>query len=386
MESTQDLSKILRRVQQLINMAEGSNNNPPDSPEWHALNEEQKRARERADALMLDYAITEAMAQAAKPSEQRTKGVVEEFDVAHYNSDLYGYIVTLSRVVAKFTRCIVRSYAGCDTERNVDFGRVYGYESDVRYFQHLYTTLRLHMVGALRPEIDSALSLDVNCYNLHSAGMGWREIAKMYGWKQINRYSSEVPGDFRAPSGTVWKSADGKLMDGRLMARIYRSAAIREYKRRGEEMPLNINPETYRRSAADGYVHRIERRMEDMAAMRQTSNALEIRITDLEQFYRESNPQQFTKCPECGKFSAYNWKCDVCGHQWAEPPASAVFAPCPKCAKSKRGFCNEHSNHGMRFTMPKHSEAGYRAGVSRANTADIGGQKVGNRARPISNS
>jgi hypothetical protein len=370
METTQDLAKILRRVQQFINVAEGSNNNVPDSPEWHALNVEQASARAMADALMLEYAITEADAEAAKPASERMKPTSELFEGG--SGDLEHHIDALASDIARFTRCKVR-IAHWDYERHFYMYRVYGYESDVRYFQFLYTTLRLHFIGALRPKIDPSKTQDENSYILHNAGFGWHEIAEMYGWKPER--------DFEGKETGVWFTKEGELWDKdlRTMVRPYRSGWLRECKRRGETPVMNISPENFRKDAANGYRDRIRRRLREVEEGRRLEggSALALRIEDLEEFIREQNASRYTRCPACSKLSMFDYKCDMCGNTdgMADPPEP--YEECARCKAAKSGTCRAHHIGGGRMRYRKFSAAGYAAGERQANSADLGGQRTG---------
>lgn len=387
-----DLSGILRRVQQYLNIAEAPNHAVPDSPEWHATDTEQKLARERADALMLQYAITEAMAEASKPYHERIKPISELFDSG--TGDLASKIDSLAEILARFTRTRIRRYAQQDRERRVWMDKVYGYESDVRYFLFLYTTLRLHLIGALRPELDKSLSLEENCYNLHSAGFGWREIAKMYGWttrweyygeflpnylseREIKQMYSGAKEIYFNPEGVRWEG------ESRIAVRPFRSAYFRECKKRGEEPVMNISPEAFRIAAADGYMRRIRERLAEVEAKRKLEggNALALRIDDLDQFIREESGTA-TKCPACGKWSLFDYQCDLCGNKEGMPgKPPEPYEECQKCKRAKSGVCRDHSFSMGRVRYLKHSEAGYSAGVSRANSADLGGQRTGSSVK-----
>jgi rubrerythrin len=359
MEQEKDLSRILKRVQQFINVAEGSNNNPEGSPEWVALDTEQKAARAMADALMLEYAISEADAEAAKPTAERMKPMSEMYQGG--SGDLESAINELARVVARFTRCKTRTYVHYDSEHGVWMHKVYGYEGDVRYFTFLYTTLRLHFIGALRPKVDRALSLEDNCYILHNAGYGWQEIAKMYGW-------TEKYGVWFSPEGIRWEK------ETRLAVRPYRSAYFRACKARGEEPIKNISPEYFRQDAATGYQQRIRDRLREVEEGRRLTagTALALRIEDVEQFMREENAERYTRCPACQKLSLYAWQCDVCGNTEGMAPPPENAQPCPRCAKNPSGTCREHPGYSGRWRTRKFSEAGYQAGIRQADSADLG--------------
>jgi hypothetical protein len=333
-----------------------------------------------ADALMLDYAIEEAMLDAAMPTEMRSKPKTELF-MTISDIELASYIESMAQRVARYTRCKIRFYAEYNREDKCWMSRVYGYESDVRYFMFLYTTLRLHFIGALLPKVDPAESLDENCYRIHNAGYNWRGIAELYGWRKAK--SSDLHSTSDISMVEPWVSPTGTLEEGKRMAIVFKRAARRECARRGEELLLHINPATYRRSAAEGYRDQMNKRLHDQEHSRQSSNALAIRIDDLEQFYREENRSSYHLCPACKKLSAYAWQCDVCGNTEGMAPPPPDYEPCQKCLKNPSGTCRDHPAYGGRWKKVPFSQAGYNAGTRQANTADISGRNVGHTARAI---
>src|ERR1700685_1362114 len=173
MEKTMDLNKALDRVRKLIAKAEGTDN-PIEAEIFRA----------GADKIMIDYAIEEAQVRAAAPVGQRAvPGIiwVEQGGVCALSGDLG----SMMAIVALYCRCMTRTYDRYSSASRCWETKVYGFESDLRYFELMYTTLRLPMLGALRPRIDPAESFEENCYRLHNAGYNWLEIAEMYGWRKV---------------------------------------------------------------------------------------------------------------------------------------------------------------------------------------------------------
>src|SRR5258708_308090 len=174
-----ELNKLLEKVRALISKAEHPATDPVEAQTY----------REKADALMLTHMIDDIMLDQSRPPEQRAKPAFIEIELGTTRSDLTGWIATLAVQVATHCRCKLRNYTGYPQTEDRSWGnaihtsKVYGYESDLRYFEVLYTELRLHMLGALRPNHDPRLSYDDNCYILHSAGYNWLDVARMYGWE-----------------------------------------------------------------------------------------------------------------------------------------------------------------------------------------------------------
>lgn len=373
-----ELSTVLKQVRSLVNLAEHENTPPAEA----------QLAREKADALMLKYAIDQAQLEAAKPIADRGKPEFAEFPTAS-DMDIAAKVGWMMGVVAQHTRCKIRAYTRYDQEQRCWMSTVYGYESDLRYFEILYTTLRLHMLGVLRPRPQADLSDDENAYRLHSAGYNWLEIAEMYGWRKVppsavtdlrydGKVSDELYDRFLDGKAEVWHNRNtDEYKTNWQIGSYWKRACQRAAAKRGETHTRISagGSSTYRTSAADGYVSRIHRRLRDTQAARAGAGELVLanRERDLEDFVRETNPSAYTRCPECQKLSANPYECDRCGHHIADPPPTA--RECERCKKARSGYCRAHSPGP--FAPRPFSSEGYSAGVAHANTADISPNRFG---------
>jgi hypothetical protein len=373
-----ELNDALRRVRALVTLAED-----PNTPEHEAA-----LARQRADALMLKFAIDEATAESTKPSGMRGKPIKLEVELAGNTENLAGYVAWLAEKIGRHTRCKVRPYSRFDRERKCYVAIVYGYESDIRYFETLYTTLRLHMLGAVRPSFQSALSLELNCYLLHEAGFNWLEIAEMRGWRKF----ANLPYDLRAKVRDKFPPVDGmkvpyynaslgEVWPATRVGGEIKRAYLKEITRRGEK-PTKISAggaATYRKSAMEGYVTRINQRLYRVERARDMNEAgaLVLRSDALEDFFREDYAAAYTRCPRCEKLSSNPYKCEYCGQFLRERPE-----PCPRCEAAKSGHCRDHPA-GRAASYGTHDERAYQRGTRHADTADIGGSKVSSNKKEI---
>jgi hypothetical protein len=352
-----ELNQVLKRVRQFIEKAE-ADIAPGATPEQRAAALiEQQSARNMADKLMTDYAVTAAMANASGPAAARPVPGKMLIPNGKY-SDIQGHVYRLLLDVAEHCRCKVRYYGEYNKEEGQYYSKIYGWESDLRYFEILFTTLQLHMLGALLPNIREDESIEEASYRLHNIGYNWLEIAKLYGWNQINDYDLEE-----------WEKHPTYLNKHTQEREHYRVAVMqyeKAYKRalriRGES-PIKVPPggsATFRNSAADGYVARIWRRLRDVEQGRVTESGASIVLRgaadELFDFFRKENPDLF------------------------RPAAEAV--PCPKCAKSKSGHCRDHPMGS--FRPRPYSSAGYAVGVNRANTASLNPAPSTPKTRQIS--
>ena len=347
-----NLDRTLARVRALIAKAEAPIAEGATDTERQAAIIEQNSAREMADALMLKYAINEAVANATKPVQDRTKPIRITVEVGRWDADILGYLGQLCEDVADHCRCKTRMWGQFSdyTYR----AKVYGFESDVRYFELLYTTLRLHMLGVLMPRMDPQLSLEENCYRLHEAGYNWLQMAAMDGWKKY-------PGQKGVPGHLIdyYNQGPNPLFDGRVLSGklggYYKRAYERACKAKGESTKIIPagGTETYRRSAAMGYTSRLRQRLDAIKRGRDgTPGAgivLRSRFEDVEAMFREDNPELFR-----------------------------VYEPQPEEPGKKVKV------RMRKYVPPKFSDAGYGAGVSYANKADLNTGVGSKRAGEIS--
>lgn len=299
--SSTDLDKILKRVRAIVTKAENltADAEKPGVSDTDRLAylAEADAARTMADALMLQYQITEVTAERESGTIQ-SKPMILTVNIGP-DSEITGYFTYLMQEIAKHCRCRVRPYTSWTGDGwNA---KVYGFESDVRYFDLLYTTIRLHMLGVLLPRVDRSESLEDNAYRLHNSGYNWLQIAEMYGWRKWQwRFSGgngtapegmKVPY-FRTGSDGVIEYQPATQVGSRIKRAYHRACAVR-----GESVQkIAANGTiTYRKSAADGYVAMIARRLRKMASERDSGAALILRsrIDDLNALFRQDNPDLF---------------------------------------------------------------------------------------------
>jgi len=287
-----ELAGVLDKIRGLIAKAE-SLEMSKDPNAAHEAN----ACRERADAMMQKYAVEEWQTMrkapvAAKPTRIR-------IELSDSDNPFLTEMATLVNIVSSFCKCSsIWISAGSTTGR--DYCWVYGYESDLRYFELLYTSLFLHMSGAIFPQPDPNKTLEQNAYELHNAGLNWFDIAKAYGWYQVppeshepvNMYVNRNTGE-RKP----WSQAIG----------VIKAAYNREIKRRGEQA-VRVAPNgsmTYRRNAASGYLARIKQRLREISGQR--GSGAELVLADKSQNIAAAMSDDFPNARAmAGKKTVYN--------------------------------------------------------------------------------
>jgi hypothetical protein len=375
-----ELNKVLDRVRKLTALAEHEGTGVAEA----------QLAREQADKLMLDYAISQAMINDAKPADQRAKPGHIDFEMG--TSGFSSYISQLAGMVARHCRCIVKNFSHYNSDTRSYMSTAYGFEGDLAYFEVMYTTLRLHMVGALRPGFEADRSLEENCWALHEAGYNWLEIAELDGWKKVNRNNLGIEAYDRTADIKVpyYHRATDVYAPATKVGSHYKRAYYRACAAKGEE-PTKISSSAshyFREDAVSGYLTRMRGRLDEArrAAESQTTGSglvLAGQADRLEDFYREENASVFTRCPHCKKLSNNPYDCDRCGEHIADRP---VRPECPRCKAAKSGHCREHLGGSYSGRTRNFNEGAYRQGSRHADTADLGTQArtQGSTRKPLS--
>jgi len=328
-----EVNKRLERVRKLIAMAEHERTDPVEAQAF----------REAADKIMLEEAIEWATVRDAMPAEARSKPetiLVETASRGH----LSWQATTLLRRVAEHCRCRMRSYAVRNEGKT--YHKVYGFESDIRYVEVLYSTLQLHMFDVLAPRYDSDATLEDNAYRLHNAGFNWLEIAKMMGYRKLSRWDSDHSDAVKDP----WRAPDGDIVSEHQIGSRVKRAYKREIARRGEAYRTIAasSARTYRTCAAQGYMDRITQRLDEVEKKRGTGSELVLHrsAADLEEYFYQDNEDMRPKPPK-------------------------PYEPCPRCEANPSGHCRKHPKGS--WTEVPWDERAYRNGVAHANTADLSG-------------
>lgn len=300
-----ELSTALKRVRQLIEKAEHPIAAGATPEERAAAELEQQSARKMADKIMQEFAIQEWQAQAKAPQSFKPDRV--KIDIGQADSEFLSETATLCNVIADFCNCTSIWMKGSGVKWG-DYSReeycwVYGYESDLRYFELLFTTLYLHMVGAIFPQPDLNRSIGENAYELRNAGLNWIEIAKAYGWREVPRWDGEPKNVYvndNDPDGkrVSWSTAVGR----------FEQAYRKVIKAKGESI-VRIPPNgarTYRMNAAQGYLARISQRLRMVKSQRGTGTEMTLRdkSQNITALIEEMHPDMSTNAARKVRYNA----------------------------------------------------------------------------------
>lgn len=255
-----ELNAILKRVRALIEKAEH-----PGTPDAEAA-----LCRERADEIMTRYALEDIQIQMAKPLAQQAKPSHITIEIGAGDSLFLEDMSRLANIVGLYCRVktIWLQGSGRYSSDYQEKVRVFGYESDLRYFELLFTTIHLHMVGAIFPSPDATKSLEDNCWELHNAGLNWLDIARAYSWVKLEDGDKKYGEWKNRETGAVARTAK--------VGSFYKRAYYRAAKTRNE-VPRVIPASgslNFRKNAAHGYLNRIYQRLDSTSGQRSSSTEM----------------------------------------------------------------------------------------------------------------
>jgi Protein of unknown function (DUF2786) len=283
-----EFNKVLDRVRALVAKAEGSGVTAEESATYRA----------KADELMQKYLIEEWQLAGKAPVGLKPTRI--KVDIGAGDSPLLTETATLVNVIANFCKCSSVWMMGSGSYGRQEYCYVYGYESDLRYFELLFTTLYLHMSGALFPKPDPSLSEGANVREMRHAGLNWNDVAEAYGWKLEERNGSNTT--YRNEAGEVKKW-------GQVVGRIKRLYA-QEIKARGEQ-PFSLGRggagnANFRLNAAQGYLHRISQRLRETAGKRAAGTELVLRdkSQNIADMIAEAHPDMQANAARSAKYNA----------------------------------------------------------------------------------
>lgn len=325
------LDAILRKVQALIAVAD----DPATTPEAA------ETYRAKAEALMLEYRITETMFTQASTSSGGVSPVWRKVRVCPLTSEFertYRYL---------WASCVDhvdgKSASGYETDEETGqtwrIATCLGYESDLRYAEMLFTAFSLAFSGKMEPRYNPALSDQENAYIMRSAGMEGRRIAMAIYGREDKPLRVKVRNMFRAEAAARGESVEG--LSGR-----------------------GANVATYRESYADGFENEVYWRLHRMKLSTGDTGALVLKSRKdaiLEAWYE--------KFPHLRPNPNANRTDRMIGDDRKD---------CAKCKKAKSGYCRDHAYlkpSTARYRERSYSAAGYARGQTAAQSVDLGGSK-----------
>lgn len=219
-----NLDGIIAKVRGLLNTADHPNTS----------SEMAKNYRDKAEELMAKYRIEEegliAKDQFSITPLVKTIPIIRykhEFEDSHWS--LFAIVCLHGGVLCHGK---YEPYEANDGEYWL-MGYAVGYESDLRFVELLWESVRLAFIGHLDPEVDPLLLEAENIYRLRSSGIPRKDVAERIWGKWTHANSARV--------GKVYKEeclrrGEKPALDGRgVNAKTYREVYAREFTRRVDE-------------------------------------------------------------------------------------------------------------------------------------------------------
>jgi hypothetical protein len=291
--------KILDKVRKMLNLA--------DNP--GATDEERAAFIEKADHLMVKYAIDAAMLEAEMTPEERRRPVSETFEA-------YSSWTTWD---TKFRTILVQLGKGCRI-RAANTGywgtlSIVGFQEDISYFKMLWTTIYLDFLSKLDPKWNVNFGDDENIYNFVRSGKKWEYIAEICRDHDIN-----MP----------WP-------DGGRLKRAYH----RHQKKIGEPPRSHTGRhEAYRESFAEGFTMEICRRLSNLreeAEEQVKSSGAEIVLwraqEDVDALFYELHPEL---SPEARRARLAKYEEEAAAARAAEERRRAALTPRQRLAEDRK--------------------------------------------------
>jgi hypothetical protein len=292
-----NLEDLIRKIEGLLTQADHPNTGPAEAEVFRA----------KAEAMMFKYRIDEMqlnLSGEAAPVTQETPGwsTVILCDATSEFSSYY-YSMFLKVISHLDIQCEVSTKNEDGTTMYV--AEVVGYESDRRFAQILWQSIRLSFGKNLEPSVDRNISDMENCYNLRNAGMEGVRIAYL------------VFGDTAKSTRIKSRNLARKWAE-----RIGEDATA--FSGRGNNMKL------YRDSYASGFVSTIRDRLYSMARARTISDQGTLVLASRTNAVTDALYERYP-------------------HRRPRPAVAAAadstyteHENCSKCAKAKSGFCRDH--------------------------------------------
>lgn len=290
--------KMLEKVRALLAKA--------DSTEFEG---EAEVFRQKADQLMEQYAIDQWMvenAQAAVGARPKPVKKMLDFDW-WYKSSQSNHLWGMFLSVARHCRVVVAVRGHGKDGNPYSQMPVIGLESDIQYFDLLFTSLMLQMGKQLEPGIDGITDLGEAVFTLRQAGISWpritqkvyqaglvkltaKELATVNEIRAGRLFTFENGSDPLAADEVTWEILSDYFMeDVRTNIKNRLANANRAYiKRTGKQADRNyVKPAVYQRSFAYGFVERVSVRLRDMESQNRKRHDTEHQAQSMELVLRD---------------------------------------------------------------------------------------------------
>lgn len=278
---------VLETVRRLMARAEHADTPPAEA----------EIALAQAQRLMTRHAIDEAVLRATQSESEKRKPVIEKWNWASAYTEFGPTLRTMLSVIADTNRCKVVISISAPYEVTV-----VGMKEDVDWVQILYTNCYLTFISKVQPRWDKDKSIDENVYNFKVAGYKWGDIWIEMAKAMDAEYDTEWKRGSLVPILSWYRDDDYYTRQGLPCNPPPKDGGwlIRAYKRHakvvGDDNPVETQRHgAYRRSFAEGFSSKIQRRLAEMKRASQeevASSGQELVLADswedvLKAFYEE---------------------------------------------------------------------------------------------------
>lgn len=237
-------------IQNLLNSAE--------SFEADGNVEAAKSYREKAERMMVQYAIDDAMlAKLREADGVQDKPETRSVTFGVSGSPVLTQYYNLMIRVAEHNRC---KFIGFADGR----GTLVGFPKDMDFVEMMFASIRLQMMNKVEPKPSRTKSFDENVWFLHECGVKWENIARLMN---IELGSLIDVNDPATTENLPWEPVpwDEKKKDGGRLIR-----ACKRYCRENDlEYRAISSPDVHLRSYAQGYLDEVTDRLAKLRAHQQ---------------------------------------------------------------------------------------------------------------------
>jgi len=175
------LNSMISKVRKLIAKAEDPTTTKPESAAF----------RTKAEQIMQDYRIEEENLIAV--DQIKITPIIRSFPVCGNQSPFEEWLWTLfMQAVTHIGGMVCSGYEKNSNGSWEIVGKVAGYDSDLRYLDLLWSSMRLSFIARLEPEYNPKLSENENIYRLRGSGIPRKDVAEMVYGKWTHANSAKV--------------------------------------------------------------------------------------------------------------------------------------------------------------------------------------------------
>jgi len=230
---------IMRKVQALLNKAESTTFGP-----------EQEALLQKADRLMIDYAIAQHEIDSMLKPGERVKPEKRKVDVCSANNHLYYELCQLCMNVCEFFDC-KSVYTGLHAKGRLPINAtIVGFPESVRAAEQLFISLKLQLMTVIHPKWSSVKSLDDNIVFMKDSGQTWSYIYKEL---QLAEQPIAAGPEERNKLGRIKRIYDRRKSD------------------LGEQ-PVKANPKNFQTNFSNGFIAEVGGRMTEIKHLREQAS------------------------------------------------------------------------------------------------------------------